>query len=244
MLIGPGLSIRKVPNLLDSFAKLNYSEYSMPRKTLALIIGLIVLTVILLAVALRPLFLRPPGEPGTEEQASVTPTPPAYTSIILSPNPLAVQGTSGSVEVVVDTEENSLTAVQLEMSYDPSYLTNVSVVPGDFFPDPISLLDSVDTQNGRITYALGITPAQTPVQGQGVVATVNFNVIPGAAGETQIELLPKTIVTQEGVQASVLKNTTGTTLVLNPQVAPPAQTAETGVPESAIPPIDNSPADQ
>lgn len=209
-------------HVIDISYKTTDNNYGMPKKTLGLIIGLALLTVVLLAVALRPLFLNPSTQPADQTAISATPTPPAYTTLMLSPNPVNVEGGSGSVEVVVDTMENSLTAAQLEISYDPKYLTNISVVPGDFFPDPLTLLNSVDTQNGRATYAMGITPAQTPVKGQGVIATVNFNIVPGATGQTQIELLPKTVVTQEGIQASVLKEATGTTVVISQSQSAPA----------------------
>lgn len=194
----------------------------MPKKTLGLIIGLALLTVVLLAVALRPLFLNPSTQPTDQATVTATPTPPAYTMLTLSPNPLSLNSTEGKIEVMVDTRENSLTAAQLEISYDPKFITNVEINPGTFFPDPLTLLNTVDAQNGRVTYALGITPAQAPVKGQGVVANIIFDVVPGVTGQTQIELLPKTVVTQEGIQASVLKEATGTTIIINQAQNAPA----------------------
>lgn len=208
----------------------------MPRKTLALIVGLIILAVVLLIVALKPLIFAPPGTEIPGAQVTVTPTPPAYTTLNLSPNPVNVTTGQGKVEVLVDTQQNSLTAAQLELSYDPNFLTNVEVTSGPFFPDPITLLNAVDAQNGRVTYAIGITPAQTPVQGQGVLANVIFDVVPGATGETQIELLPKSAVTQEGVVASVLKQASGTKIIITASQSPATNVpAQTNQPATKVP---------
>lgn len=188
----------------------------MSKKTLALILALTILTLMLLGVALAPLFRQTPKEPSepTTGEPTVTPTPPAFTTINLSPNPVTITQ-DGTIEVVIDTGDNELTAVQLEIAYDPAYLTNVTMTPGSFFPDPIELLNTVDDQTGRVTYALGITPAQTPVRGSGAVATITFQKnLSSGPGQTQVDLLPKTLVTQQGVGPSVLKSTSGTTVII------------------------------
>lgn len=206
----------------------------MSKKTIALVLGLIILAVVLLVIAVRPILTPTSTDtPQDSNQAATTPTPPeAGTTLMLSPNPLTLTAAeTGRVEVIVDSSFNNLTAVQLEMSYDPEIITNVQVQPGPFFPKPLTLLNSVDTVNGRITYALGITPAQTPVQGDGVVAEITFNIIPGNANkETTIELLPKSLVTQQGAGQSVLMSMDGATIII-----PPAQTNT--VPTTALSPI-------
>lgn len=207
----------------------------MSKKTVGLILGLVILTVVLLAVALRPVFFKPSGDSPQEVSLTVTPTPPAYTLLSLSPNPVTTTAAGGNVEVVIDTKENSVTGVQLELSYDPAVLTNVTLTPGEFFPNATTLLDSVDTATGRVTYALVITPAQTPVKGQGVVARINFNVLPGATGETQIELMPKTEVTQQGIGPSVLKEASGTTVVIGTSAPAPSVQVSTPVQATLAP---------
>lgn len=195
----------------------------MSKRTLALILGLIILTLVLLSVALTPLFKKSPEVPTqpSPEGATATPTPPAYTTINLSPNPVTISQT-GTVDVVIDTKINEVTAVQLEVAYDPAYITAVSLKPGSFFPSPVELLNTIDKETGRITYALGITPAQSPVSGTGTVATITFQKNPTApSSQTQVDLLPKTLVTQQGIGASVLKSAVGTTIILqnNPAVS-------------------------
>jgi len=209
----------------------------MSKKTLALIVGLITLTVILLIVALSPSFAPYlPEKPSvTPEQPTVTPTPPAHTTISISPNPYTLNTTTGTLDFVIDTLSNELTAVQLEISYDPETITNVQVSPGSFFPNPVTLLELVDNNNGRITYALGITPAQTPVKGQGIVARISFQRAPGVpAQQTQIELLPKTKVTQQGIGSSVLRSTSGTTIII-PEAPQLPQVIEAS-PQVTLPP--------
>lgn len=189
----------------------------MSKKTIALIVGLLILTILLLVVALNQATRTPRNETSdTESAENVSPTPPAETTLHISPNPLVVSSVGqGQAEVVINTGSNEVTAVQLEMSYDPSLITNIDIVPGTFLPSPVVLLREVDEQEGRITYAVAITPAQNPVKGQGTVATISFTQIPGSSGQTTLELMPKSLVTANGTTRSVLKTATGATVNLS-----------------------------
>lgn len=202
----------------------------MPKKTLALIIGLIVLTIILLFAATRsgqsPKTTQP--TPSTAPAASPSPTPPAYTTLELSPNPVTVlpNGT-GSVEVIMNTNENTATGTQIELSYDPKAITNVVVTPGTFFQDPLIIpqWNKVDTQAGRISHAQVLQPSAAGIKGQGVIATIRFTKVPNSGlSQTQIQFMPKTAVTQSGINPSVLKSSTGATIYLGTPVnqAPPS----------------------
>ena len=130
------------------------------------------------------------------------------------PNPLTVApGEQGSVNITMNTSDNNVTAVQLELGYDPSIITNVKVTPGAMFSNPAILIDKNDPTTGRYTYAFGITPNSPTVNGTGVVATVTFTAMPGASGkDMQLGLLPTSLVTARGVAPSVLKNATGTVI--------------------------------
>lgn len=189
----------------------------MSKKTLALIIGLIALTAFLLVIALST---KEPKVATNEQTTSnePTPTPAAQSVIAMEPNSIDLsRGITGqqSVDITIDTGENQVTAVQLELAYDPKVVSNVTVRPSTFFSSPTVLLNQSDAANGRISYALGIAPAQDPVSGQGNVATVSFNVRPNSGvSESEITLLPKSLVTARGVGASVLKLSSGVTLQL------------------------------
>lgn len=190
----------------------------MPRKTLALISGLVIVTIILFVVALRA--GQQEEAPSTAEQTDVAqqpqPTVPANSVLSLSPNPLTVApGTQGSVEVTIDPSDNAVTAVQLEIGYDPNVLSNVQVTAGPLFPNPVILIDKNDAQAGRYTYAVGITPSSQTITSAGTVATITFTTNAAAVGtDTQLGLLPTTLITARGVAESVLKSSTGTIITV------------------------------
>lgn len=185
----------------------------MPRKTLALIIALVVVTVVLFVIALKGSNQQggQNAQP-TQMVSEPSPTVPLNSILSLSPNPVTVKpGQKGSVDVTLNTT-NDVTAVQLELKYDPTVLSNVQVTKGQMFPNPVVLINRGDTAKGNFTYALGIAPQQQPVKGNGVVATVTFTAKGTAGSQTQLELLPTTLVTARGVKPSVLKSASGTTV--------------------------------
>lgn len=188
----------------------------MPRKTLALISGLVLVTVVLFVIALRS--NQAGDKTSTTPSPAVsnaTPTPDVAHSVLsLMPNPVnVVAGGAGRVDVNIDTSDNSVTAVQLELSYDPKVLRNVVVTPGPLFTGAVVLINKNDPTTGKYTYAFGRTPAQTPVTGTGVVATVSFTAV-ASATPSQLTLLPSTLVTARGVATSVLKSSTGTQVIV------------------------------
>jgi hypothetical protein len=194
-------------------------DIDMPRKTLALISGLVLVTVILFIVALRAgQSQNAPSTPTTNTTAQTAPQPttPAHTVLSVGPNPLTVAaGTQGSAQVTIDASDNDVTAIQLEIGYDPTVLSNVKVTPGTLIQNPAVLIDKNDPQAGRYTYAFGITPNGTPIKGTGTAATITFTVKAGAvAKQTQLGLLPTSLVTARGVANSVMKSATGTVITV------------------------------
>src|SRR6266581_5747197 len=85
---------------------------------------------------------------------------------------LEQQGTDNAVNVIVDAGKSPISAAQLQISYDPRVLTNVSIEKGNFFSAPMELQNKIDSLNGIINYAIGITPANQPQPGTGVVAVI------------------------------------------------------------------------
>lgn len=190
----------------------------MPRKTLALISGLVLITFILFVIALKSSKTEQPPTsivPTNEDQAmygpTATPMVPAHSVLSLSPNPVnAAPGQAGSVAVNIDTSDNEVTAVQLEIAYDPNIIANVQVVPGELFASPVVLINKNVVKEGRFTYAYGITPNHTPIQGSGTAATITFTALNKPGEVSQLTLLPTTLVTARGISNSVLKSSTGT----------------------------------
>lgn len=182
----------------------------------------LILIIVLSVVAGVAVFIAVALKNETQQDApqsslpQLTPTPDmAYTTLSLIPNPLTISTPSASVDVSISTKTNKVTAVQLEISYDPKMLANVNIAPGTFFENPIVLLKKVDEKKGRIYFALGISPTQTAKQGTGNVATITFisNLTKGE--QTQINVLPETLVTAEGIASSVLKSSQGTTVMFS-----------------------------
>jgi flagellar basal body-associated protein FliL len=187
----------------------------MSRRTLALILLLVLVTIALLIVALLPA-IKFPSTPKA-------PPPLTYAQTMLSlsiPTKLATNSYSTNVEI--SSGSNKTTAVQLELSYDPKVLTNVTVAPGTFFTSPVVLLKKIDTVNGRISYALGINPTQKAINGSGTVATITFSTLSGTTViQTPINFGLKTAATAVGYAQSVLKQTTGVLFTLPSKVPTP-----------------------
>ena len=188
----------------------------MPKKTLALISGLVLVTVVLFVVALRSNQNANKTAVNPSPSVVVSPTPDVAHSVLsLTPNPVTVApGARGQVSVNVDTSDNAVTAVQLELAYDPKVLRNVVVTPGPLFTGAVVLINKNDPATGKYTYAFGRTPSQTPIKGTGVVATISFTAA-ASATPSQLLLLPNTLVTARGVASSVLKSSTGTRVVVS-----------------------------
>jgi len=214
----------------------------MPRKTLALISGLVLVTVILFVVALRAgQQSSQPAQPNATTSMKPEPTTPAHTLLTVGPNPLTVApGQLGTAQVTIDTSDNDVTAVQLELGYDPTIISNVKVTYTPLFKNPAILIDKNDPVKGRYTYAFGITPSGQPVKGNGVVATITFSVKPGSLGkQTQLGLLPSSLVTARGIANSVLKSGTGTVVSVSSTGAAAGavtQPAVVTLPQRSVPP--------
>jgi hypothetical protein len=197
-----------------------------PIKTFLLILVLALITAGLVTLALMP------KKPAPEESvvvAKITPNP-IQTTLTISSTPVP-QATPSSytTDVVINTGQNKVTAVQLELSFDPNVLTKVNIEPGSFFINPSVELKNIDTKNGRITFA--ISPGdKVGALGQGILAKISFTA-PKNINPTKIDFLPKTKVSAEDTSESVLKSTIGAqfslgtvpTLIVSPTATPSAQ---------------------
>jgi len=187
----------------------------MSKRTLILIAFLTLLTAffIYIAVSQRPSRKTTPVTKVTPTQKPI----PAYTLLTLSPQTLSLSSNSGSLQVLIDTgtgsKTNMVTAVQLEMQYDPKMISGVTITSGDFIPNATQLVNTVDPVTGTMTYALAISPAENGKAGKGTVATIRFQSIMQKGQKTSLTLLPTTLVTAQGVAESVLKNAMSATIM-------------------------------
>lgn len=109
--------------------------------------------------------------------------------------------------VNIDTGKNRVVGVQLELYYDPSLITNVNVTPLDFFSQAVEVLKKVDDKNGRISYAITVSPGETAVSGKGQLVKINYTPIGNDGISSVINFLPKTEVSGESTAGSLLKST-------------------------------------
>jgi hypothetical protein len=196
---------------LQNFLNMFYDMF-MPRKTLVLISALVLVTVILFFVALKSSNNKAPvvqPSPQASMPKQVSPTVPAHSTLNISPNTINVApGQKGSVDVNLDTSDNQVTAIQLEIAYDPNFITNVKVTPGSLFLKPVVLFEKNKVKEGRFTYMYGISPSAKTINGNGIAATITFTAL-NKIGDTQLALLPTSLVTARGISESVLKAANG-----------------------------------
>lgn len=193
----------------------------MSKRTLFLIFALFIITFVLLAITLYDPYSRK-----LQSQERTSPTAPIAQTILSFGQPVATPSSTASLNytlpINITTGNNKVTAVQLEMQYDPKILTNVSVTPGSFFKNPVVLLNQIDAKTGRISYAFGISPAEQGVVGNAVAAILIFKTSTTAPEQTAILFLPKTLVTAEGITQSVLKSATPINITVEQSIVTPS----------------------
>jgi len=183
-----------------------------PKKTLFLIIFLIFIAAGLSAIALYANRI--------EISPSPTPTPVpviADTVLTISSTPLKQASTSAyKVDVNINSGKNKVTKVQLELSFNPLLLANVDIIPGPFFNQGQILLKNIDSENGRISFALEQSPDENGVMGNKILATILFSTTKALplGGKISINFEPKTQVSATNTSESVLKSTIGASFVL------------------------------
>ncbi|HYM65439.1 MAG TPA: cohesin domain-containing protein [Candidatus Sulfotelmatobacter sp.] len=189
----------------------------MAKKTLLLIIVLFLVAFGLVGLAL---YLNN-SKPKVTEQVVPQVTPdPVQTVLTISSTPTPLSTPSAyKTDVVINTGQNSVTSVQLELSYDPKVLTKVDINSGSFFPDSVVKIKTIDPVAGRITFVISVPDQQdlrNGVLGQGIIATINFSVLPQQLSTpTSITFLPKTEVSAENMPNSVLKSSVDAKFTLN-----------------------------
>lgn len=152
------------------------------------------------------------------------------TSSILTPSKTTKKY---SLPIIINTGANNVTVVQLELAFDPDFLTNVNINASGFFENPAVFINHVDNEYGRISFALGFSPpatqsaealVQKAKKGKGTIAILTFqtnyklkkindDIIASKSartqqlGQTSITFLPKTFVVSPGLEQSALKST-------------------------------------
>lgn len=181
-----------------------------PKKTIILIIALVLITIGLVYLSIS---LSPQAEKTTPTTTKVMSSTQTHFELSSVPNldPLSSQSAVPTyyLDLSMRTGENKVTAVQFEIKYNTEAIYNVDIVPEGKAKNWAELIKKVDTQDGTISYALGINPGQESIKGSGIVAKLTYSEVAGFSGQTRITFLPKTMATAEGQDKSVLKTATG-----------------------------------
>ena len=166
---------------------------------------------ILVAFLLPLLFLFiASSRSGKKQEQAANPTPVVANLVTPTPSYLVSllsfrQESATSAAIVLDTGNKDVTAVQLEVSFDPMILTNITVKPGSFFEKAYVLLSNIDYNAGSIFYAVVMPPDGMPKHGVGTVARIYYTFNSGAINPTILKFLPRTKVAAAGIDQSVLK---------------------------------------
>lgn len=202
----------------------------MPKKTTILIVILAIITGILIFVAVRS------DQSQVTDQITGTaarPTPAAtkpFASLSFSPPIIDAHSGPGTekIDIILDTRGNKVAGAQVELSYDPTILTNVTLnplVPDQLFgSNPTVLISSVDKTQGRITYAITISGNDSEKIGKASILSISFTINRfSGTPATQISFLAKSAVTTlDPRNGSVLKSTTPLKIMLTspPSITP------------------------
>lgn len=110
-------------------------------------------------------------------------------------------------EVLINTNGNKVTSVQLELLLDSKLLKDFQIKEGNFFESPVELIKKIDEKEGRITFALGAQSESEGMSGKAIVATIYYSPVSNKEIITAINFLPKTEVSAQGFSASALSGT-------------------------------------
>lgn len=193
---------------------------NIPGKTLVLIGALITLTVLLLGVAIWA-----GGKNNKSATTTAVPVPTVVKTASVSFLPanldLSLPTTSSAtVNIVTNTNGSPITGAQVDITYDPTVITNVKLLPPEVGS---ALFGSVgnyitlfsDTKIlGKATFAVAINPTGIPVNGAGSIGQISFTVIKNLKPQTQMTFGAQTKVTAKTTQGSVLNTTTPLTIKL------------------------------
>lgn len=184
----------------------------MPRKTIILIISLFAVTGILIFLALQ---INQSSTPKQEITVIPTKTPvEKSTTFSFEPNNIVVANTAtaSSANIILDTQNDEIAGIQIELVYDPKEITNVKIQtsPSSLFgPNAPVLFNDINAKTGRISYAVAISSNQSQIKGKGQIATITFQkAYTSTATTSAIQFIDKTMATKIGENESVLKQTT------------------------------------
>lgn len=135
------------------------------------------------------------------------------TTLAITPASLAKKvGDTFSMEVVIDTGENQVVAVELHVTFDPSKLEAQTINNGTLFSN---ILASGSVESGAASMTIGAANSKEPVRGTGTVAVILFTAIAKTDSPTAVKLASNTFVGGLGEgSVNILVGTTPATVTI------------------------------
>jgi hypothetical protein len=156
------------------------------------------------------------------------------TSALFSPSTKTVKpGDEFSLDILIDTGSNSVTAAKLQIAYDPEQLEEITLINGQFFPN---ILTAETKSTGIASITIGAESNTNPAKGSGIAATITFVVKNTASGITHITFSNDTFIgsLQEGSQ-NVLVNKSPATITIEGTIVNASVTPEISISPSPLP---------
>lgn len=171
-------------------------------KTLILVVGLIILTLVLLAITLT---VKRSSLPSLSKDDAKNMQDIAHTTLTVSSD-VQTASAAGTYQTDINVEPNGnkVTGVQLELSYDPKVITVTDIKPGSFFPKPTVLDKVIDTAAGKAILTVGTSFGADAITDNGQVAILTFKKT--GEGNVVINILPTSLVTDSRYRQSVLNS--------------------------------------
>ncbi|MCX6793772.1 MAG: cohesin domain-containing protein [Candidatus Gottesmanbacteria bacterium] len=151
---------------------------------------------------LLPNFQQLPEKKQVSQEAPSATKNHAMTTLFVDAVNASVSGTSLEIPIAIDTGGNTVSVVELHLSFDAKLLKRVSIQPGNFFSNPMIIEKSIDAAKGTIVFVLG---SLTPRRGVGSLVTVTA--IPVQKTSITIHIDSKTKVAAIGEIGTVLSST-------------------------------------
>lgn len=184
---------------------------------------LLIITILLLITAVlifAAVTTKRENLPGAVPSPSIEP----YALLSFSPEILNITDSSASatqtVDIVLDTNGKGAFGAQIELQYDPQVITNVKLTTPNnpfFGTSSAELINIISQEEGRATYAIGISPNENEKKGVGAIATLSFTVDTSRNRSTEITILPISSIYNLKDDGSVLEHSSAFSININTQ---------------------------
>lgn len=192
----------------------------------SLIIGIIIIVGLVAIIATRGQQLEP-APLGINEIKNTAGT----VDLSFGPNKLDLElGKERTVSLLINTGVQKATGAQIELTYDPSYLTISSITPNTFFAN---VLSNPKYESGKIVFTYATNPDEGGKSGTGSIAIIKLKAI--KTGVTSLTFGDTTAISAIDSSSNVLKSVEPLKLnIINPVSQPNTVVAPTPKPSTTV----------